>query len=254
MSDALRAPPRDWLALDAPERTRLGEVIISRGANDDDGAAFDATRAYRYAYWRTWRPAGPKLFVITLHPQSADEKTTDQITRLAREWARRLGYGSVWIGNLFARRVPTFRALTQSEDPIGPANDWWLARMHAVSDATLVAWGDHGRHLDRGRVVMSQLLPVRSVQAIGVTGSGQPHHLHGLPASATLRPFEGIPPERVWCRKCQAHVGTAEGTLQAKIVQIEHDRAHHVPRPFAFHRPRRRSAILSAARPKRSRS
>src|SRR5688572_21142518 len=91
--------PRDWIAAHGAERAKLGEVIVTRGEADEDGAVFDATRTYRYALWRTWRPTGPRLFVVTLNPHTANEAQADQTTRLAREWARRLGFGSVWIGS-----------------------------------------------------------------------------------------------------------------------------------------------------------
>jgi hypothetical protein len=132
--------PRAW-AIAARADGECADVIATRGAHGEDGAAFDATRAYCYAWWRSWRMTGPRLLVIALHPNGADEARLDQTSRLCREWARRLGYGSIIVGNLFAFRAATFDEVRRQEDPIGLRNDYWLARLHRASDATIVAWG-----------------------------------------------------------------------------------------------------------------
>lgn len=240
----MSAPPtgsraaRDALAVWARERAAEGDVIVTRGGHDEDGAVFDASGEYRYALWRTWRVTGPRLLVVTLNPNKADEKTLDQTSRLCREWAQRLGFGSVWIGSIFAYCSPDFRGVKRQENPVGSGNDWWLARMHEASDTTLVAWGDYGRHLDRGRVVMEKLVPIRPVVALGRTDAGQPHHLLGLRADAGIVPFPAIPPELVWCRKCPGYIGTANGIVKAILLRKQHDEARH-PAPYRMgFRPR----------------
>jgi hypothetical protein len=223
-----RRAPRDWLATLMPERAKLGEILVTRGESDEAGAIFDTSRDYRYAWWRTWRANGPTLLVVTLDSHKADESYVDKPSRMCVTRAQTMGYGSVWIGNLFALRRDSFNDVRKHEDPIGPANDWWLTRLHTMADATLVAWGDHGRYLDRGRVVLGQLLPIRGVLAFGATAKlGEPHHLAGIGLHVAPSPFAGIRPEAVHCRKCGADLGTAEGTVEAKLVLLQHEHERH---------------------------
>ncbi|HEX7157012.1 MAG TPA: DUF1643 domain-containing protein [Burkholderiaceae bacterium] len=142
---------------------------------------------YRYALWRRWAD-GPQVLFVMLNPSTADAKADDPTIRRCVDFARRWGFGSIAVGNLFAFRTPSPRALRRAVAPVGPRNDAWLARMARESVQIVAAWGNDGSWLDRDRAVR-RLLP--ELHALAFTKSGQPRHPLYLPAAARPQCWTG---------------------------------------------------------------
>ncbi len=136
------------------------------------GAAFSACRRYRYALWRRWSE-GPAVLFVMLNPSTADATRDDPTIRRCIAFAQSWGFGALAVGNLFALRTPSPRALARSAAAVGPRNDRWLRRLQRDAALIVAAWGDHGRLLDRAAAVRRMLA---EPHVLGLTGAGQPRH------------------------------------------------------------------------------
>lgn len=152
-------------------------------------AIFDATGRYRYLLRRRWG-AGPRVAFVMLNPSTADASRDDPTIRRCVGFARRWGFRSVDVVNLFAYRTPHPRALARAADPVGPANDRHLRR--AVRRAALVvcAWGATDLAHARARAVAGLFDGIR-LRCLGWTRSGAPRHPLYLRRGARLRRFSG---------------------------------------------------------------
>lgn len=138
-------------------------------------AIFDATRQYRYALWRVWDVAAPRVGFVLLNPSQADETVNDPTIRRCMNFARSWGYGSVEIVNLFAYRTPYPKDLRQVPDPVGQDNDRILQTLAHRVDRVIVAWGNWGNFQRRDQIVLN-LFPAIDLFCFGMTQQGQPVH------------------------------------------------------------------------------
>ena len=149
-------------------------------------AAFSRCRRYRYALWREWDPAGPRILFIGLNPATADAEKDDNTMRRCLHYARAWGFGSMAVGNLFAYRTTWPSELKQADDPVGRYNDRWLCKLVRQADMTLAMWGNDGAWLDRSAQLASAL---GDLHCFKVTARGQPHHTRGLRNGITPQPY-----------------------------------------------------------------
>ena len=144
------------------------------------GVVFSPDRRYRY--WLESKldddEDGVCMFLM-LNPSTADEMKSDPTVTRCKGFARRWGYGSLWVCNLFALRSSDPIALRESPDPTGPQNDRYILRHARKADRIVCAWGDHGMHRDRGEHVLRMLeedgLSSRMCH-LGLTRMDQPKH------------------------------------------------------------------------------
>lgn len=118
---------------------------------------------------------GNVLFVL-LNPSKADASTDDKTLVKCMNYARRWGYDSLTIANLYSYRstAPTF--LWQHEDPVGPNNDEWLKQLVVGRELVVCGWGDNAR---QQRVVEVCLLMKEAgveLHCLGTTKAGAPKH------------------------------------------------------------------------------
>lgn len=146
-------------------------------------AVFSRCRAYRYALWREWDPAGPTVLFIGLNPSTADHRRDDPTIRRCIGFAQAWGFGRLAVGNIFAYRTPHPALLKRAASPVGRANDRWLRRLADEADLVVAAWGVHGAHRDRAAAVLRYLPRPR---CLGTTKDGAPRHPLYLPRAATL--------------------------------------------------------------------
>jgi hypothetical protein len=128
---------------------------------------------YRYALWRKWDERLPTVLFVGLNPSTADDTHDDPTVRRCIGFAKRWGYGSLALANLFALRATDPRQLRCVSDPVGPDNDRWL---HALSDEAnlrIVAWGAAPIARARGATILPRL---GEVFALGTTAGGEPRH------------------------------------------------------------------------------
>lgn len=148
------------------------------------GAVFDSTRRYRYELTRRWSD-GPTVAFVMLNPSTADDRTDDATIRRCIGYARRWGYGTLRVANLFALRATDPARLKSADDPIGPDNDAHVLAVASEADRVVAAWGAHGGYLHRDRRVLEMLGTLGDVFCLGMTKAGQPRHPLRLPASLT---------------------------------------------------------------------
>ena len=151
-----------------------------------NGAELSPCRRYRYALWRTWDDALPRVMFIGLNPSTADETVDDPTLRRTMDFARRWGYGGVGNGNLFAYRATDPKAMMAADDPVGPDNDNWLRRLARGADLVVAAWGNDGGFLARSAVVRA-MLP--DLHCLKINASGEPAHPLYQRADTRPRPF-----------------------------------------------------------------
>ena len=160
----------------------------------DAGAEISPCGMYRYILWRLFSPlesGGRVLYWIMLNPSTADGNEDDATIRKIARYSRAWGYAGLSVFNLFALRATDPRCLMRHPDPVGPENDRYL-KMYCGGDCDIIlAWGAHGCHLDRARMVVEQLRRTSSrLYVLGMTKKLQPKHPLYLPGDIRLIRFE----------------------------------------------------------------
>lgn len=139
----------------------------------ESSAEFSDCRRYRYALRRVFAD-GPAVLFVGLNPSTADESVDDPTIRRCLGFARRWGYGTLLMGNLYGWRSTDPLALANVDDPVGPENDYWLERLARNANRVVAAWG-----ADPGPVRMrpvQALVVIGHCVALGLTKDGSPRH------------------------------------------------------------------------------
>ncbi|MBY9079534.1 DUF1643 domain-containing protein [Paenibacillus sp. HN-1] len=139
------------------------------------GAIIDETGSYRYLLWRTWDENLPKVLFIMLNPSTADENEDDPTICRCIGFAKKWGYGSLEVVNLFAYRATDPDELKVCNDPVGPENDVHIIEAIKRTGLVVAAWGVKGRLNRRDKSIMKLLSPV-SLNCLAVTKEGHPRH------------------------------------------------------------------------------
>ncbi len=157
-------------------------------------AHFSADRKYRYLLGRRIRASGGRILFVMLNPSSADETRDDPTIRKCIGFARRWGFGTLEVANLFAYRTAYPRQLLAQEAPIGSGNDAALRAALAAADMVALAWGNHGgrpaAHKARSDYVMRMALQRCRPYHLGLTKQGQPRHPLYVPYSTKAVGFD----------------------------------------------------------------
>lgn len=142
----------------------------------DVGAIFSPCGQYRYLLWRRWGD-GPKMLWIMLNPSTANETDNDPTVERCQRRAVAMGYGAVYVANIFALRSTDPKALRQVDDPVGPDNDEAIQLQANQAEIVVCGWGNHGTLNGRGQRVMQMIREIGvEPHALRVTGAGQPGH------------------------------------------------------------------------------
>ena len=168
-----------------------------------DGPAANAVispcRQYRYALSRRWSP-GERVIFVMLNPSTADAHEDNPTLRKCMAFARRWGFGGLWLGNLFAWRSWDPQTLKTATDPIGPHNDAALTWMAEDAATIVLAWGagpggaEITRLIEQRAETVQQLLlrgpsNSRTLLHIGeATQAGHPRHPLYLAGNLELIP------------------------------------------------------------------
>ena len=105
-------------------------------------AKFSKDRIYRYALWRTWDKALPKLLFIGLNPSTADEKKDDPTMRRCIRFSKDLGYGGFIMANIFAYRSTDPKKLKKITNAEGLNNKKFIKKMITKASIVICAWGN----------------------------------------------------------------------------------------------------------------
>ncbi|HBX22632.1 MAG TPA: DUF1643 domain-containing protein [Desulfotomaculum sp.] len=143
-------------------------------------AAIDDTGKYRYSLIREWDEDKPRVLFIMLNPSTADTTQDDPTIRRCIGLAKRWGYGSVEVVNLFAYRSTDPRQLAMVTDPVGPLNDEYIRSAMARAHLVVAAWGTKGtlrnRHLKIFHLANEVRLAKASMFCLDMTKRGHPKH------------------------------------------------------------------------------
>lgn len=123
----------------------------------EKSAILSADRKYRYVLTRIWDETKPTVVFIGLNPSTADEEVDDKTIRKCIGYAKRWGYGKLIMVNLFAFRSTDPSMLKRVEDPVGPDNDSYIQKCVSESNLVIACWGNHGKLLNRDKVLMDSL-------------------------------------------------------------------------------------------------
>lgn len=149
---------------------------------DTAGAEFTPCRTWRYRLWRIWDERRPYANFLMLNPSIADEEVLDNTVTRCVDFAKRWGYGGLYVTNLFALVSTDPEALYKTEDPVGPGNDQAILETAKGAGVVVCAWGNHGLHQERARAVEG-LLRTAGVDLFCLrrNGTGEPAHPLYLP-------------------------------------------------------------------------
>lgn len=135
-------------------------------------ATADIRGDYRYSLTRVWDAAQPTITFVLLNPSTADAVDLDPTLRRCVNFAKRDGFGSMMILNLYAYRTPSPTVMLAASDPVGPEND----RVLANATGTVVAgWGTNASPA-RVAHVLELLPPLKALKALKITKNGHPQH------------------------------------------------------------------------------
>ncbi len=143
-------------------------------------ACFSEDGLYRYWLQRYFGPEeGPlhRANFVLLNPSTADDVADDPTVRRCIDFAKRWGFESLCVTNLFAFRATDPKAMQAARDPIGSENDAWILQKAREADLVVIAWGNHGNWRGRGPWVRDVLVS-RGVTPYYLTrtSSGEPGH------------------------------------------------------------------------------
>lgn len=146
----------------------------------ESGAIISDCGLYRYHLWRIWNIDLPTMCFVMQNPSTADASEDDPTIRRCIGFARRDGFGSISVRNVFALRSTDENVLLKHADPVGPENHDHLLSARNVSMMTrlVVAWGNPlgGKRLrSHYRQAQSILLP-QQPYCLGATSGGHPKH------------------------------------------------------------------------------
>lgn len=146
----------------------------------ESGAVISECGKYRYHLWRIWEPLLPTMIFVMQNPSTADATTDDPTIRKCLGFARKHGYGSISVRNVFAYRATDERELLTVADPVGPENEMHLLAARDVSllSRLVLAWGNRlgGKRLKWAYDKAASCLCMQDPHCIGVTKSGEPRH------------------------------------------------------------------------------
>lgn len=148
--------------------------------------------------FRKWSEGGGRVVFLLFNPSTADGTLDDATIRKCMGFASRWGYGEMVVINLFAYRSRNPESLQYVDDPIGPKNDVWIARVLSEAKILVCAWGceQHMRSMESQQRVgtvldvamrWNETLPIR---CLGLTKGGTPRHPLMLAYATPLQPFQ----------------------------------------------------------------
>ncbi len=141
-------------------------------------ATFSECGKYRYSLGRIWDSARSSLNFIMLNPSTATEYKNDATIERCYRRAKSMGFGSLWVTNIFAYRATDPKDMRAAEDPIGPLNDEYICNTAFGVDMVICGWGSaHGSFMGRGAAVEEMLRHITgNLHALKICNDGSPSH------------------------------------------------------------------------------
>lgn len=179
------------------QQTLLGKFqkLTTERGGPSTGAEFSPCRQYRYALWRHWEWTSHAncVMFIGLNPSTADEQTNDQTIKKCIGFAKRWGYGGIYMLNLFAWISTIPEGMYLRPDPIGPGNDEAFAYYRTRVGLVVAAWGGSVPNQWRAKLKWHERIKQvsdaigRPLYCLGRTNDGSPRHPSRVAYSRTPR-------------------------------------------------------------------
>lgn len=106
-----------------------------------ENAAFDKTGKYKYYVYKQWNESKPNLMVIGLNPSSSKCQLSEPTVRRCMKIANELGYGGLYMVNLFSFITSDPNDLDKINDPVGKENDKFIEECAKKCKKIVFAWG-----------------------------------------------------------------------------------------------------------------
>lgn len=188
------------------------ETVLGIASGPGEGTYFKKTAhisddgVYRFSLVRVWDERKPRLLFVMLNPSTANADQDDPTIRKCVGFAKRLGYGSIEVVNLYAYRATDPKDLwaQPAERRNVPENDKAIRVAAGRAQTIVCAWGAHSRELARESEVLRIIYELtESRYCLGVTTKGKPCHPLMLPYETKLVPFQSRKPETLLCHICK---------------------------------------------------
>lgn len=167
----------------------MSDLLLTRSA------VLSPCGTYRYRLDREIG-AGATAVILGVNPSTADAEVDDATIRKDMGFARRLGWGRIVKGNLFAYRATEITDLRRLDllTAVGPENDAYLIEMMKEADVVVAAWGPAAKVSrtlrNRWRRVVSIAEHYKvDLMCFGTAQDGHPRHTLMLSYSTPLVPW-----------------------------------------------------------------
>jgi hypothetical protein len=165
-------------------------------ADSESKAQISACGRFRFRLRRVWDEQLPRCLWVTLNPSTADAKVDDPTVRKCIGFARRWGYGSIEIVNIYPFRSPSPKAcfafmdeLAESDKDLSEAVRAmnFLAWAHAKQLCThyMAAWGASQIETNADAVINL----FGDLDCLKLSNVGNPHHPLYVPYETVPIPF-----------------------------------------------------------------
>jgi hypothetical protein len=153
-------------------------------------ATYSPCKRYRYDLARIFfdGDVNRQVSFVMLNPSTATECVSDPTVRRCEGYARRWGFGTLVVLNIFALRSTDPKALYRTPDPVGQDNDIAIRKHAEKSQLVVCAWGVHGVHMGRGAEVMKILAPYKP-HYLKLNSDGMPAHPLYLKGDLRPKPY-----------------------------------------------------------------
>jgi len=144
----------------------------------------------QYRYWLRRGSEANALTFIMLNPSTADAVADDPTIRRCSGFARRNGYSGIVVANLYAYRATDPAHLWSAEDPVGPQNDYYLAKLARNQGDIVLAWGGKAKADRVARLAEIVNHHGSRLLCLGTTKSGAPRHPLFVKNDQPLEPYQ----------------------------------------------------------------
>jgi hypothetical protein len=144
------------------------------------GAEFSSDRKHRFVLWRIWDTHKPKIMFICLNPSTANEDKNDPTIRRVVNFAKNMGYGGVYMTNLYSYVSTDPNKLITSDSK---ENEIWLKQISQRCETIVFAWGAFKESKFQGAKII-KMFP--KAYALKINKDGSPRHPLYVPTNTEL--------------------------------------------------------------------
>lgn len=146
--------------------------------------------AYRYSLSRLWGEGDiPGVTFVMLNPSTADALQDDPTIRRCIGFAKREGFDSLDVVNLFGLRSTRPQGLLASPDPVGPGNMEMVEAIFMDSSLIIAGWGSF-KGLNLRPQIEAILALGHPLKCLGTNTDGMPKHPLYLPSDTPLQDWK----------------------------------------------------------------